>query len=68
MLSSWKGSTQEQSQKQSDWNCWSKSSETNTKTESKQNYACADSCANQISPDAIITPGAVSLLTMFPEA
>lgn len=37
--------------------------------EDKQQYGCANQSANQIisSPDAIIIPGADSLLTMFPE-
>lgn len=52
----------------SDCVCCGKWSKTSIKTECKQKYVCADFCANQISPDAIITPGAVSLLTMFPEA
>lgn len=39
------------------------------KAQSKQQYGCANQSANQIisSPDAIMIPGAESLLTMFPE-
>lgn len=43
-------------------------SKTNNKTKTQHKHEYVNYHADQISPDAIITPGAESLLTIFPEA